>query len=95
MTAQMLGGTGSDASICSGSLETRKPNQEVDLSCWQADETDQSGTSQGLSYNTPAVITWGFPSNVPSSGLPDKLPTGKRQAVSAAAAWNAVGNWPN
>lgn len=95
LTGRPLSKIGSDSSIWSGSPANGKSNQEVDLSCWQTVEADQSDYSHGHRYNTPLVVMIGFPSNVPSTGLPEKIPVGERQAVSAAAAWNAGGNWPN
>lgn len=86
-------GTCSDDGISSRrSLDCEKPAGLESMSCWAAQSTSGGAVYTHASVRpkcTPRLVMRGFPANVPSTGMPEKLPEAESQAVSAAAAWNA------
>jgi len=75
------------------------------MSCWglpvgSNGSSQSSGAESQRQHCTPRLVMRGFPTNIPSTGMPEKGPERQRLAVSAAAGWNSdanyfeAGNWP-
>lgn len=98
-SAAIQADTGSDDGITSRRSSSRdKPATLQSMSCWGVPSgsngsSQSSGAGALLNHCTPRVVMRGFPTDVPSTGMPEKSPESQRQAVSAAAGWNAGANY--